>query len=364
MKDLVKKLNLAVKSPYYAIKTQKWLPYSKLLIKSDNSDWVLYSIVLEMDTVCNNIGVSTLNAKYFRFIKNQSIYYTSKYEVLSEWKKPKNRIGFSYYHGDPSTLPLFKKMINNIEKHHKDISRIQVSHSHMEGIILNTGIDSNKVFRIPISIDLDFFLEVNLHHRSVSRKKLKIPEEVVLIGSFQKDGVGWKEGNEPKLIKGPDIFLQTIKILKDVIPDLHVLLTGPARGYVKTGLEKMGVPYYHYLLENYTNISQYYHALDLYIVTSREEGGPRSVLESMASGIPLVTTRVGQAMDLVEHKKNGWIVDVDDVEGLAYWSKYVIENSDSIKNIQAAARETAEKNCYSAQIPIWKKFMEGFVKIN
>ena len=40
--------------------------------------------------------------------------------------------------------------------------------------------------------------------------------------------------------------------------------------------------------------------------------------------------------------------------------KYVIENSDSIKNIQAAARETAEKNCYSAQIPIWKKFMEGF----
>jgi len=43
-------------------------------------------------------------------------------------------------------------------------------------------------------------------------------------------------------------------------------------------------------------------ALDLYIVASREEGEPKAILESMASGVPLVTTEVGQAMDFVEHE--------------------------------------------------------------
>ena len=339
----------------------KYQHYSRLLIESDGSDWVLNSIANEMCQVSDCIGIPTLDSKYSKFIKNQCVFFTSKYSVLSNWTKGSNRIAFPYYHGNPSTNHTFKMMINTLEKHHTDISRIQVSQSEIEEIILNTGIDNNKVFRIPISIDLDLFPVANLHHRSVTRKKLNIPEEAILIGSFQKDGNGWDEGVEPKLIKGPDIFLQTIKILKGDIPNLYVLLTGPARGFVKTGLKKIGVPYQHYFLKEYTDISKYYHALDLYLITSREEGGPRAVLESMASGIPLVTTRVGQAMDLVQHGKNGFMVDVQDVEGLAHWSKYVFENSDSIDDIKIAARKTSVENCYKAQVPLWKNFMDGFV---
>ena len=110
----------------------------------------------------------------------------------------------------------------------------------------------------------------------------------MVIGSFQKDGKGWGEGNEPKLIKGPD-----------------VLLTGPARGYVKTGLESLKIPCKHLYLQDYREIGKYYQALDAYLVTSREEGGPKGVLESMASGIPLISTRVGQAQDLVKQGING-----------------------------------------------------------
>jgi glycosyltransferase involved in cell wall biosynthesis len=42
--------------------------------------------------------------------------------------------------------------------------------------------------------------------------------------------------------------------------------------------------------------------MDIYIVTGWHEGGPKAVLESMAAGVPLVTTRVGQAMDLVQNE--------------------------------------------------------------
>ena len=38
-------------------------------------------------------------------------------------------------------------------------------------------------------------------------------------------------------------------------------------------------------------------------------------------------------MDLIEHNKNGWMVDVEDVEGLAHWTKYAIENSNSLDDI-------------------------------
>jgi len=339
----------------------KYQDYSKLLIKSDGSNWVLNTIANEMQLVCNRIGIPTLDSKYARFIKNQCIYFTSKYSVLSNWKNPKNRIGFPYYHGNPKSSNSFHKMIKNIEKNHNYISRIQVSHSEMEEVILNTGIDSNKVFRIPISIDLELFPQVDPWRKKAAREKLNIPESSLVIGSFQKDGNGWGEGYEPKLIKGPDIFLKTIAILKDQFSSIEVLLTGPARGYVKRGLEKINVPYQHYTLKNYSEIINYYYALDLYLITSREEGGPRAVLESMASGIPLVTTRVGQAMDLVGHEKNGWMVNIEDVEGLAYWAKHAIENSDSLDDVLSEARKTAENNCYEAQIPLWKNFMDGFV---
>ena len=183
-----------------------------------------------------------------------------------------------------------------------------------------------------------------------------------MIGSFQKDGAGFKEGEIPKLIKGPDIFLSAIARLKEDIDELFVLLTGPARGYVKAGLTRLGVPYKHVRLNDYSEIGKCYHALDQYLITSREEGGPRAVLEAMASGIPLVTTRVGQAIDLVHHGINGWMVRVEDIEGLVHYSKHVLERPTGINNILRNARETSVSNCYDAQIPLWEDFMDGFVE--
>ena len=46
------------------------------------------------------------------------------------------------------------------------------------------------------------------------KHNLGIPEDYLVIGSFQKDGEGWGEGLKPKLIKGPDIFIETIKLIK------------------------------------------------------------------------------------------------------------------------------------------------------
>ena len=50
-----------------------------------------------------------------------------------------------------------------------------------------------------------------------------------------------------------------------------VLLTGPSRGYIKEELTKRNIKFKHVYLRNYEEIVDYYHALDLYIVSSKKE---------------------------------------------------------------------------------------------
>ena len=233
-----------------------WDSYSKLYIQSSNSNWVLDSIKKEMLEVCKNINIPIIDERYGYKLKLQSIFYTSKYDVLEDFKIPKNRIAFPYYHGDPRREKKFQKLVKNIEINHKYIDRIQVSQSYIESLVLNTGIDENKVHRIPISIDINQFPFRKEEEKINFRRMLNISEDSFLIGSFQKDGNGWGKGEEPKLIKGPDIFLKVIGALKHKIDNLAVLLTGPSRGYVKKGLEEMGVSYYHFNLDEYAEISK------------------------------------------------------------------------------------------------------------
>ena len=117
---------------------------------------------------------------------------------------------------------------------------------------------------------------------------------------------------EPKLIKGPDVFCDLVKRIKKKV-SIHVLLTGPARGYVKKKLIEYNIPFSHVFLKDYREIVNYYNVLDLYLITSRSEGGPKALLEGMATGVPIVSTKVGMAPYIIKHGVNGFISDVDDL---------------------------------------------------
>ena len=80
-------------------------------------------------------------------------------------------------------------------------------------MVLGTGIDPSKVFLIPIGINLDFFPLRKMELKRNMRDQLGIPQSAFVVGSFQKDGVGWEDGLEPKLIKRPDVFLAALRML-------------------------------------------------------------------------------------------------------------------------------------------------------
>jgi glycosyltransferase involved in cell wall biosynthesis len=182
-----------------------------------------------------------------------------------------------------------------------------------------------------------------------------------VIGSFVKDGVGMGEGLEPKLLKGPDVFVQVLARLRETVPRVEVLLTGPARGYVRRELERHEVPYRHLVARTRDELGRAYREVDVCLVTSRQEGGPKSVLEGMASGVPVVSTRVGQAAELIADGENGLLAEVDDVEALAAAVRRLHNDALLRKRICAAGRSTAEAHGEEQLDPLWARLLEGFV---
>ena len=149
--------------------------------------------------------------------------------------------------------------------------------------------------------------------------------------------MGWKKGLEPKTISGPDTLVAVLE-QEHASRRFSSSSTGPARGYVRGELERLQIPYRHVQLNSLELAARAYHVLDVYLVTSRQEGGPKSVLESMAAGVPLVTTRVGQAPSLVTDGENGLLADVDDADALAAGVQRVHDDAAAPRLRDLAAR--------------------------
>jgi glycosyltransferase involved in cell wall biosynthesis len=340
-----------------------WEDYSRLIMVGDGSSWVLSWEAREVSRLARKLGVPVTNARWVTGSKKQAVFYGDQYGLLLQpFPEGGHRIAMAYFHGKPYTGErVFDECYARLRRDHQRIDRIQSSHTEMRDIILESGVDPRKVFLIPIGINLSYFSVQTPDSRSQARAQFGIPQSAVVVGSFQKDGVGWGEGSQPKLIKGPDVFLKAIEVLRDHIPEIYVLLSGPARGFVTAGLERLRVPYKHLYLRSYPEVGQLFQALDVYIVASRQEGGPKALLESMASGVPLVTTRVGQAMDIVKHEVNGWMVDVEEHEALAHWAVQAVTNTGTTQAVLEEGLSTARQHSYDAQLPLWKEFMHGFV---
>ncbi len=213
--------------------------------------------------------------------------------------------------------------------------------------LVRLGVPRPKIVKVPLGVDTELFRPPSADERATMRRMLEIPAGVLAVGSFQKDGVGWGNGDEPKLIKGPDVFCDALELLARRYP-LHAVLTGPARGYVKQRLAAAGIPYTHRYVEDFKELYRYYHALDLYLVTSRNEGGPKAVLESMASGVPLVTTAVGMAPEVVQDGVNGRICAALAPEVIAEAAASLIDDAAGRTAVITAGRTTVEEYSWAA----------------
>lgn len=158
--------------------------------------------------------------------------------------------------------------------------------------------------------------EQKWYDMSVNRSTYGLKDTDFLIGSFQRDteGAGISRGiYEPKLEKGPDIFISAVKLLRKRYENVKVILTGRCRQYVMKELKRIGVEYYYFEMCDMTQLNELYNILDLYIVGSRVEGGPRAINEASLTHTPLYSTDVGIASKICHPDS---IYDMNSVESI------------------------------------------------
>ena len=247
-------------------------------------------------------------SQFEKIINTKSInYYVDRYKFFASlnFNLKSSITCLDYFHGEPKDDSSYSEFFKKLKKYSKNISLIRVPNQKLFNAMYDHQLNhNNNISLMPIPIDTDIFFERNKNQKVEIRKKLGIPKSIFLIGSFQKDGVGWGNGFEPKLIKGPDIFLKILNSFvsnnKDNSKNIGVLLSGPSRGYIKNGLKKLKIKYWYKYCGNLSEVSELYSALDCYIISSRLEGGPKSFLEAASSMVPVISTPVGQVKDLYE----------------------------------------------------------------
>jgi glycosyltransferase involved in cell wall biosynthesis len=268
------------------------------------------------------------------------VEFGSQYQWV-DWSRlvsPRCRTVSTFFHGKPDDGDAVARHIERFMAALPRLDRVICSASIVRDRLIGWGAPKDKLALIPIGCETGRFVPPTPEQRRAARERFHIPAEAIVVGSFQKDGEGWGDGDVPKLIKGPDIFLAAIEKMKRD-HKIFVMVTGPARGYVKQGLARMGVPFAHHYAADRDDLARVYHALDLYLVTSREEGGPMGLMESMASHVPVVSTRVGMAPDLIADGVTGFMVDGPDAAAIAACASQVIALRDGGAALKAAARE-------------------------
>lgn len=154
-------------------------------------------------------------------------------------------------------------------------------------------------------ISIPFWVDDNLWFEHQNKNKLRdkygLKENDFLIGSFQRDTEG-SDLISPKLIKGPDIFLAIAKKMHEKNKNLKVILTGKRRQYLINNFEKYEIPFKYFEMINSGSLNELYNILDLYIVSSRVEGGPQAIMECAVSKVPVVSTNVGIAPEILSSK--------------------------------------------------------------
>ncbi len=313
----------------------------------ENADWAIKfvgkNIKREIDIL--SPGRLEVSAKPHRLV-NSIVHFGSQYMWLNwgKYMSKENHFITSFFHGKPEDGEEMKIHIDLFLESIERLERVVTASSLIEKRLLKWGVSRKKLVKIPLGVNTSLFnLPLNYQKDSI-RNSLGISKEFIVIGSFQKDGLGWKDGLDPKFIKGPDLFVSTLKLLSSLGYPVYALLTGPARGYVKRELEKSGIPYFHTYPKNHNDLISLYHSLDVYLITSREEGGPMGLLESIACGTPVASTNVGMASDIISDKITGGLADHIDVENIAEKVEYLINMSKKEKDeLQIKARKVVEK---------------------
>jgi len=120
---------------------------------------------------------------------------------------------------------------------------------------------------------------------------------------------------------------------------------GPLREKLGRKAAELGVETSFRFLGHFKEIPALLHAADVFVLPTRYEGFPLTVMEAMAAGKGIVVSRVDGVEDLVEHGRTGLLVEVGDHRDMAMKIVRLLSDTGLRRTMGTAAAESIRSIC-------------------
>lgn len=173
---------------------------------------------------------------------------------------------------------------------------IACAQNHAQHLVEREGFPKSKVFMIPNGVDTRRF-RPDSAARIRLRADLNLADDVKLIGIVA--ALREEKNHEQLVLAARDILREH--------PNTHFVLVGdgPMRSSIERSVGENGLTTHFHLLGSRSDTHLILPGLDAFVLTSKNEANPVSILEALACGIPAVAPRVGSVHETVIHEKTG-----------------------------------------------------------
>jgi glycosyltransferase involved in cell wall biosynthesis len=285
-------------------------------------------------------AVSTLN-KYLTARQPDLIhshkYKTTFYALLARRHTP-CRLVATYHNWLTDTWPL--RFYAALDKRLARYCEAVVGVSEAVTQELQYHVPASKVRHIGNGID------TTIYHPPISRLDAK--QTLGLTGMTLVGFVGRLSAE-----KGLSYLLRALTDLPaSSAQPVHAVIVGDGeyRSALETEARALGLSERVHFLGNRRDTPMLYAAFDVFVLPSLREGFPMVLLEAMASGLPVIATRVGDVDRIVEQGVSGLVIEPLDSAALQRALQTLIGAPERAMHMGAAARERVERNFSSTKM--------------
>jgi glycosyltransferase involved in cell wall biosynthesis len=146
-------------------------------------------------------------------------------------------------------------------------------------------------------------------------------------------------------IKNHPLFLESaVRVLKREPAARFVIVgDGTLRSELERQAREFGITDRVFFTGWQRDMPRIYADLDVLVVSSDNEGTPVSAIEAMATGCPVVATKVGGLPDLISDGESGLLVPPRNPDALSNAVLRVLEDSEAAGRMSAAARQSVHQ---------------------
>jgi alpha-1,3-rhamnosyl/mannosyltransferase len=171
--------------------------------------------------------------------------------------------------------------------------------------------------------------------RNELRRRLGIPDSAPVIGIIAR----------LHRQKGHPFFLEAVLRLSFRYPELQAIVagSGPEESFLREFCRRLGIEDRVHFLGGRFDVPEILAALDVFVLSSLWEGLPLSLLEAMASSLPIVATAVDGVQEALEHRKSGLLVPRQDPIALARAIQRLLDDPALARRLSENARAEAQR---------------------